>query len=274
MEIAVTAARQAGRLALDLRARGLRPEWKARHDLVTEADRASQQRIVEVIGRAFPGDRVVGEEGAPPPESEVTGTRRWYVDPVDGTTNFLKGQHWWGVSVAFCDARDRIVAGAVCLPDLGRMYAAADGRGATRDGERIRCSDVDALDRALCVSGFPTGEGVLDASDANLAVWRRLMRSAQSLRATGAVAPDWCSVASGETDGAWTLRVGRWDIAAAGLIAREAGALVTDLDGNELRGPATAGIAATPGVHAGLLDAVRGAAAPSAGAASHDRRDE
>lgn len=265
LEVAVTAARQAGDLALDLRARGLSAEWKARHDLVTEADRASQQRIADIIARAFPSDGLVGEEGAPPPETEVRGTRRWYVDPVDGTTNFLKDGHWWGVSVAFCDADDRIVAGAVYLPDLARLYAASDGHGATCDGERIRCSDVDALDKALCASGFPTGDDVVDASDANLAVWRRLMRSAQSLRATGAVAPDWCSVASGQTDGAWTLRVGRWDIAAAALIAREAGARVTDLDGNELRGPATAGIAATPGVHAALLAEVEAALGASPG---------
>lgn len=264
LEVAVSAARQAGALALELRARGLRAERKARHDLVSEADRASQRRIADVIAAAFPDDLMVGEEGSPPPESEVVGTRRWYVDPVDGTTNFLKGRHWWGVSVAFCDADDRITAGAVHLPDLDRTYAAAEGRGATCDGEPIGCSDVDGLDGALCASGFPTGDYLRDASDANLAVWRRLMRSAQSLRATGAVAPDWCSIASGETDGAWTLRVGRWDIAAAALIAREAGARVTDLAGQELRGPATAGIAATPGVHAELLAEIRAALAPSA----------
>lgn len=261
LDLAVRAAEEGGRLAAERLTQGVRAEWKASRDLVTEADRASQARITQLIAEVFPADAVVGEEGSPPAEEVVAGTRRWYVDPIDGTTNFLKGRPWWGVSVAFCDADDDITAGAVYLPVLEQMYAAAAGHGATRNGRPIRCSGVTDLEQALCASGFPTSESAVAASESNLAAWHDLLRRVMSLRVTGAVAPDWASVASGETDGAWAVSVGRWDIAAGALIAREAGARVTDLAGGALRGPATAGLVAAPGIHAQLLEIVAGALA-------------
>lgn len=262
-EVALEAAREGGRVALEHAARGVSAEWKGARDLVTAADRAAQVRIREVIAAAFPDDGIIDEEGeASPPEEEVTGTRRWYVDPIDGTTNYLKGRHWWGVSVAFCDVDDEIAAGVVRLPALGQTYAAVKGRGATLDGEPIRCSPVSDLSEALCCSGFPAAEALADVSLRNVEAWRRLLPHALSLRATGAVAPDWCEVASGRADASWTLAVGRWDIAAALLIAREAGAVVTDLQGVAVRGPATAGVAAAPGIHAELLATVADAIDP------------
>lgn len=263
LEVALDAAREGGRVALDHAARGVSAEWKGAKDLVTAADRASQERIREVIAAAYPDDGVVDEEGeASPEESEVEGTRRWYVDPIDGTTNYLKGRNWWGVSVAFCDADDEFAAGVVRLPALGQTYAAARGRGATLDGELIRCSPVSDLSEALCCSGFPGAEALAEVSQRNVEAWRRLLPRALSVRAMGAVAADWCEVASGRADASWTLAVGRWDIAAATLIAREAGAVVTDLHGVTVRGPATSGIAAAPGIHAELLGLISDAIEP------------
>lgn len=259
LEVALAATRDGGRVALEHAARGVRAQWKGAGDLVTAADLAVQDVIAAVIGAAFPHDRIVGEESEPPPEDAVAGTRRWYVDPIDGTSNYLKGRHWWGVSVAFCDVDDQVTAGVVSLPVLGETFAAAAGTGATRNGEPIHCSPVTDFAEALCCSGFPGAESMRAVSERNLEAWRRVMRRALSVRATGAVAADWCSVAAGLADGSWTLGVGRWDIAAGTIIAREAGATVTDLDGISLRGPGTAGIAATPAIHVELLALVHGA---------------
>lgn len=256
LAVAVAAAREAGNLALAYRERGLRAEYKGVRDVVTAADHASQELIFRRIAEAFPDDGVVGEEGTPPEEDDVRGTRRWYVDPVDGTTNFLKGRHWWGVSIGFCDVDDRLVAGAVHLPSLGEMYAAHEGGGATRNGAPIRCSDVTDMGAALCTSGFPGAASFARTSARNLGAWRLVMGQALSLRATGAIAPDWCAVACGQSDASWTLRVGRWDIAAGIVIAREAGARVTDLDGRPIDGPSSVGVAAAPGIHGRLLELV------------------
>ena len=253
LDVALEAARNGGRIALEHAARGVRAEWKGAGDLVTAADRAVQEAISSGISAAFPSDIIVGEEGDPPPEEAVRGARRWYVDPIDGTSNYLKGRRWWGVSIAYCDADDRIAAGVVHLPALGETFAGARGAGATRNGEPIRCSPVVDLAEALCCSGFPGAESMRAASEHNLGPWGRVMRRALSMRATGAVAPDWCAVAAGLADGSWTLGGGRWDLAAGTIIAREAGATVTDLDGIALYGPGTAGIVATPGIHAELL---------------------
>ena len=258
LEVALVAAREGGRIALDHAARGVRAEWKGAGDLVTAADRAVQRAIISVVGEAFPDDQVVGEEGEPLPEQSVAGTRRWYIDPIDGTSNYLKGRHWWGVSVAYCDPDDHVAAGVVYLPVLGETFAAAEGGGATRNGAPIQCSPVTDFAEALCCSGFPGAESMRETSERNLGAWSRVMRRALSVRATGAVAPDWCSVAGGLADGSWTLGVGRWDIAAGTIIAREAGATVTDLDGISLRGPGTAGVVATPAIHVELLSLVHG----------------
>lgn len=258
LEVAVQAAREAGAIALDHAARGVELQWKGERDVVTAADLAAQRRIIDRITEAFPGDLVVAEEGRPLPEGEVAGHRRWYVDPVDGTTNFLKGRHWWGVAIAYCDTDDRLVAGATYLPALDELFAAAAGHGATCNGAPIRCSQVDDLGQALCVTGFPGSSAMLEVSQRNLSIWQRLLPKVLSLRATGAVAGDWCSVACGQADAAWTLGVGRWDIAAGIVIAREAGAVVTDLDGAPMHKPATAGVAASPGIHADLLELLSG----------------
>ncbi len=259
LDVAVDAAREGGAIALAHRRHGVLAEWKGVGDVVTAADRAVQETIVRAVSEAFGGDAIVGEEGGPAPdEARLRGRRRWYVDPIDGTTNYLKGRHWWGVSIAFVDVDDRLAAGVVHLPVLGETYAARRGGGAWRDGEPVRVSSVTDLAEALCSSGFPGAASMREASEGNLPIWQRVMRRALSVRATGAVAPDWCSVACGQADGAWTLGVGRWDIAAGTIIAREAGARVTDLDGAELDGPATSGVVAAPGIHDALLALIRG----------------
>lgn len=260
LEVALAAARAGGAVALDHAARGVRAEWKGAGDLVTAADRAVQEHIVAAVREAFPGDAIVGEEDGPLAEEHVAGTRRWYVDPIDGTSNYLKGRHWWAVSVAYCDPEDRITAGVVHLPVLGETFAAARGAGATRNGEPIRCSPVTHLSEALCCSGFPGAEAMRPVSERNLEAWARVMREVLSVRAMGAVAADWCAVACGMADGSWTMGVGRWDIAAGTIIAREAGATVTDLDGIVMQGPGTAGIAATPAIHVDLLALINGVA--------------
>lgn len=259
VDVARAAVVRGSEVALEYARAGVRAEWKAVGDVVTAADRAVQSTITEVIAAAYPDDVVVGEEGGPPPsEATLAGVRRWYVDPIDGTSNFLKGRHWWGVSVGFCAADDVLTAGAIALPVLGELFSATRGGGALRNDEPVTCSAVTDFAEALCTSGFPGAAALAEHSEANLEAWRAVLRRALSVRATGAIAPDWCDVACGRSEGSWTRTVGRWDIAAATVIAREAGAVVTDLTGTPITGPAASGLAAAPGIHAELLALVTG----------------
>lgn len=256
LDIALAAAHAAGALALEYRAQGVDAEWKGVGDLVTAADRAAEDLIREHIAATFPGDMIVGEEGLLVPEHDVSGRRRWYVDPIDGTTNYLKGRHWWAVSIGFCDTDDTLAAGVVHLPVLEETYAAARGNGATRNDEPIHASAVTDLSEALCTSGFPGAVSYAQVSSRNIEVWEAVMHRALSLRAMGAIAPDFCAVADGRADAAWTLGVERWDIAAGTIIAHEAGAVITDLEGAALSGPGRQALVAAPGIHAALLDLI------------------
>jgi len=249
IEVAVTAARAAGELLRGHFARGVRAEYKGAQDLVTVADRQAEALVREHVRDAFGDDLVVGEEGPPLEEADVVGRRRWYVDPLDGTTNFVKGQPRWAVAVGFCDADDRMAAGAVCVPLAGDTFAAVRGEGATRDGAPISTADVGP-EEALALFGPLTG-----VSAAVGVIAPRVL----SVRVTGSTVADLVDVACGRGDLYLGTGQGRWDLAAGTLIAAEAGAVVTDLAGRAVTGPAVEVFAAAPRVHAVLLPPLRAA---------------
>jgi myo-inositol-1(or 4)-monophosphatase len=253
LEVALAAAHVAGRLLLSYRQRELKVERKGRIDLVSEADRAAEVAITDRLAAVFPNDIIVGEEGAEVPEVAVQGRSRWYVDPLDGTTNYLHGSSRWAVSIAWCSPRDRIEAAVVHLPVTGETFRAEAGQGAHLNGDRLTVTDVEDIEDALICSGFPyefTGP-------TNLPEWTAVTRRARSVRCLGAAAIDLCDVARGHLDGFWEQQLGRWDTAAGILIAAEAGARVTDFEGNAILGPAADVVVAGPALHPCLLDTLR-----------------
>ena len=249
LRVAEDAARAAGGLLLGHYQRGVDAEEKSKGDLVSVADLESQALIRDRIAAEFPADLFIGEEGEGVDEAAARGRRRWYVDPLDGTNNFVKGRRWWGVSIGFCDADDQVVAGVVHVPCWGETFAAGLGMGATRNGQTIRCSTVSELREACVTTGFP-GPG--PTGEFNLSAIARVLEWVLDVRAMGAMAPDLCAVACGRADGAWSLRPESWDIAAGMLIAAEAGATVTDLEGQPPNFSGKGLLAATPGIHAEL----------------------
>jgi myo-inositol-1(or 4)-monophosphatase len=247
--VAVDAVEAAGHLLLEHFSKGVRTEWKGDRDPVTAADREAEALIRERIAAAHPGDLVVGEEGAHVSEADVAGRRRWYVDPLDGTTNFLKGRRRFASSVAFCDADDRMVAGAVRLPVHEETFAATDGGGATLNGEPIGVTATERIDEALVEIGAIGGIDII-RERASLADLNGVV---MTVRVTGSTVSDLVDLAVGRADAFWATRPGRWDLAAGLLIAREAGATVTDLRGRPIVAVAPAVLAATPALHAQLL---------------------
>jgi myo-inositol-1(or 4)-monophosphatase len=219
-------------------------------NIVTEMDHASERLILGGIRRAFPGHAIVAEESGASGEAEC----RWHVDPLDGTVNYAHGFPLWSVSIGF-EVRGRLEAGVVYCPGLGDLYEASRGHGARRNGKPIRVSGTKRLDRALLVSGFPYDWKLKIAA---LKAWGAFVRRAQAIRRLGSAALDLCLIADGRLDGYWERGLGSWDLAAGVLIAREAGAVVTDLRGNRFDLFKGDVLAAGPAIHRGMKNVLEG----------------
>lgn len=261
--IAIEAARTAGALLLQHARAGVQAEHKGRIDLVTEADRAAEALIREHLSASLPEDLVVGEEGESVPEAQAAGHERWYVDPLDGTTNFIAGNSRWAVSLGWADSSNVLQVGVVFVPDEDIMFVARRGAGAwsqTGAGlqrQRLAVTRPAALQEAVVASGFPYD---LHNGPTNLAEWCAVTLRARSMRSLGAAAVELCDVACGRLDAFWEQRLGRWDTAAGIVIAAEAGATVTNLEGDPVVGPSTSVVVAGPGVHPELLKCLQEAA--------------
>jgi fructose-1,6-bisphosphatase/inositol monophosphatase family enzyme len=208
-------------------------------DMVTEMDRASEALIVAGIRSARPDDGIVGEEGA---DHLGTSGVRWLVDPIDGTTNYLYGFPGFAVSIA-AELDGEVVAGVVHDPLHRDVFQAARGKGATRNGEPIKVSTKDELQTALVGTGFSYEP---ERRRRQAAVLVEVLPQVRDVRRMGAAAVDLCSVACGRLDAYYERGLGPWDLAAGGLVAKEAGAVVGDLKGGPPSGEFT--LAAARGV--------------------------
>ncbi len=196
---------------------------------VTAADKAAEAYIVSAIQAAYPDHHVHGEEGGgygPPVEQAPF---CWYVDPVDGTTNFAHGYPAYCVNLSVVDAAGEPVVGLTYDPTRDECFSATKGGGAALNGQRIRVSRTQTLLRALLSTGFPYDSHT--AADNNTAAWSAFTRRAQSLRCGGSAALDFAYVACGRLDGYWELKVGPWDMMAGVVLVREAGGRVSTYDG-------------------------------------------
>jgi myo-inositol-1(or 4)-monophosphatase len=230
LQVATTLAKQAGDMALAGRKAGLHnvQTKSTATDMVTEFDRASEVLIVEGIRAARPEDAIVGEEGA-----SVSGTSgiTWYIDPIDGTTNFLYDLPAWAVSIGAEDSSGPL-AGVVYIPALGEMFTATRGGGAFLNGAPIQSNNIADVSQALVCTGFS-----YSADQRTIQAQRvsRFIHQIRDIRRAGAAAIDLCFVACGRIDAYFEENLHQWDISAGILIAHEAGCRSGDFSGHTPR---------------------------------------
>ncbi len=218
--------------------------YKGTIDLVTESDHASEAFLLGEIKSHFPGGHILAEESG-----SIQGSNEdlWYIDPLDGTVNYAHHIPIFCVSIGFA-SNGVLTLGAVYDPMRDEMFLAEKGKGATLNGKPIHVSNTTELEKSLLVTGFPydTWNTELD----NFKYFERLAKKTQGVRRLGSAALDTCYVGAGRFDGFWEFKLKPWDVAAGGLIAREAGAIVTSIDGREdfLASPLSI-LATTPGIY-------------------------
>ncbi len=199
---------------------------KSPRDFVTAADVAVEAFLKEKLSQICPEYGFWGEESG----QTANQTNRWIVDPIDGTHSFSKGQYFWSISVAL-EIDQQLVMGAVYAPALNDYYSAELGKGAWKNGESIQVSDESSLANSMIGTGFACLRQYL--TDNNLARFSRVAQQTTGQRRFGSAAMDLCLVADGQLDAFWEQELNLYDIAAGALIAKEAGATVTDFQGND-----------------------------------------
>jgi len=221
-------AREAGSLLMEYFRQHVKIEYKGDVDLVTVADRKSEALILESIRRQFPTHDVLGEEGA---RIETGSEYKWYVDPLDGTTNFAHGYAVFCVSLAVERLGQR-VAGVIYDPTRDEMFSAEFGSGARLNGKAIHVSTTANLGECLVATGFPSHKR---HKSPNIYFYHQITLHTHGVRRAGSAALDLCNVASGRFDGFWEFNLNPWDTAAGVLIVQEAGGKVTDFSGGEFQ---------------------------------------
>jgi len=228
-------------------------QHKSRTDLVTEADKAAESYLIDAIRQGFPDHAINTEESG-----ELSGTpdHQWYIDPLDGTLNFAHGIPVYTVSVGYA-FQGEMTLGAVYDPTRDEMFSAELGKGATLNGKTIHVSKHSDLVDCMLATGFPP-DLFVTLSD-NTAYFREFRKLSQSIRRMGSAALDLVYVACGRFDGYWKTDLFPWDVAAGGLIVREAGGLVTDLMGSPdyIKQPNSM-VCANPTIHALMMDVLEG----------------
>jgi len=230
LTIALRAARKAGEMIARATEQldSVRVDEKKANDFVTEVDRASEKELIYHLKKAFPDHGFLGEESGPTgnPNAEY----RWIIDPLDGTTNFIRGIPHFAISIA-CEYKGQLEHALVLDPIRREEFSASRGRGAQLNGRRIRVSDRKGLDGALIGTGIPfksRGEQHIPAYMRSL---ENIASKTAGVRRAGAASLDLAYVAAGRLDAFWEMALAPWDIAAGVLLVREAGGLASDFNG-------------------------------------------
>ncbi|MBI3161143.1 MAG: inositol monophosphatase [Chloroflexi bacterium] len=247
-------ARDAGDILRDGYNKEHQVTYKSEIDLVTEVDHASEKFLIEQIQTHFPGGHIVAEESG---ETKGSGEGLWYIDPLDGTVNYSRHIPMFCVCIAYAVSEGASLSanlrlGAVYDPLRDELFSAERGKGAFLNGKPIRASRATELSKSLLVTGFPYD--TWNTKRDNFKNFEKLAKMTQGVRRLGSAALDGCYVAAGRFDGFWELTLRPWDVAAAGLIAEEAGARVTTTNGQSdyISSPQSI-IAAAPGIYEQLL---------------------
>ncbi|HEX7393476.1 MAG TPA: inositol monophosphatase family protein [Anaerolineaceae bacterium] len=217
-------------------------------NLVTEMDQRSEDFLVKEIRQHYPDHRIVTEESG---LLEGLDTNCWYIDPLDGTTNYAHGLPIFSVSIGYAE-HGQMKLGVVYDPMQDEMFCAEQGGGAWLDDQPLHVSVISELLQSLLVTGFPYD--LLDTPQNNLENFTLLSRMSQGVRRLGSAALDLCYVAAGRLDGYWEVRLSPWDLAAGALMVREAGGVVTSLSGSpDLLQPPYSIVAGNPYLQPELL---------------------
>lgn len=253
LEVAIRAAKLAGesiqRAAQNIAA--LKIEQKSLHDYVSEVDRHSEQLIVEVLSRQFPDHQILGEESGE--HGDRNSEFRWVIDPLDGTTNFLRSIPHYAVSIALLQ-HGEVIAAVVFDPAKDDLFIAGKGQGASLNSRPLQVSRSNSIDGALLATGVPFSGVNL----ANLPAFSRTMESllkqhTSGIRRLGSAALDLAYVAAGRYDGYWEAMLKPWDIAAGVLLVQEAGGVVSDFQGEHEYLKSGDIVAANPEVHQAII---------------------
>jgi myo-inositol-1(or 4)-monophosphatase len=254
LALAERVAREAGEILLafygrleggDVRSKGV--AW----DLVTSADVASEQHIVSALSAEFPDHAIEAEEQGSRGSSQEL---RWFVDPLDGTINFVHNLPCFAVSIALYRGKEPEVA-VVHAPQLRETFTARRGGGAFLNGAPIAVSQASELSQCLLATGFPYRRGDLEHD--NLENFGRFFYDVRGLRRMGSAALDLAYTAAGRFDGYWELHLSPHDVAAGALLVREAGGLVSDADGGDAWLRAGHIVASGPAIHRSLIERIR-----------------
>ena len=240
-------AREAGALLMGYFAQHVRVEYKGDADLVTVADRKSEALIRERVGQLWPSHSILGEEQG---LVETGSDYRWYVDPLDGTTNFAHGFPVFCVSMALEHKGSRI-AGVVFDPTRNELFSAGRGSGSFLNGQPIHVSRVANLAESLLATGFPSHKR---HKNPNILFYHQITLRTHGVRRAGSAALDLCDVASGRFDGFWEFNLNPWDTAAGVLIVQEAGGTVTDFHGGPFQIDSHQTLASNGLLHQALLE--------------------
>jgi myo-inositol-1(or 4)-monophosphatase len=224
LEVAVDAAREAGSILLVEFDRPVKISYKGEVDIVTQADKRSEQSIVTRLRTHFPKHAIVAEEGG---GTENDSPFLWHVDPLDGTTNFAHGYPCFAVSIGLEEAGE-LIAGVVFNPVSGELFTAVKGEGAYLNQKKIHVSPIEKLATSLLVTGFPS---VKRTQNPNIHYYWDFTLRSHGVRRDGSAALDLASVACGRFEGFWEFGLHSWDTAAGVLLVREAGGSVTQFNG-------------------------------------------
>jgi myo-inositol-1(or 4)-monophosphatase len=240
-------AREAGALLITYFRQNVKVEYKGEADLVTIADRKSEALIRERIREQWPTHDVLGEEQG---LADTGSDYRWYVDPLDGTTNFAHGFPVFCVSMAL-EYKGRRIAGVIYDPTRDELFAAEQGSGAYVNQQRISVSKISNLAECLVGTGFPSHKR---HKNPNIFFYHQITLRTHGVRRAGSAALDLCNVACGRFDGFWEFNLNPWDTAAGVLIVEEAGGRITDFSGGPFQLTSRETLASNGLVHSALLN--------------------
>lgn len=224
-------------------------DLKARNDWVSRADRESEAAIVNYLRSACPGDACLGEEGVAG-EQPLDADRTWIIDPLDGTSNYLQHFPFWCISIALRE-KHGVTAGVIYEPLRNELFTAELGSGTYRNGKRVSVSNQRSLEGAFLATGFPFR--AQKYVNVYTQVFRDVISVVKGVRRAGSAALDLAYTAAGIFDGFFEIHLAPWDVAAGGLMVREAGGTVSDFSGGERFWSQGNIVGASPGVHADLL---------------------
>lgn len=252
LDTATAAGKEAGALLRTYANSGFRIEYKNTINLVTDADRAAEQCVIDHIRARFPTHRFLAEERGR--IEEVPSPYLWVIDPLDGTTNFAHGYPTYCVSIGL-EYEGRCILGVIVDPSRDELFTAIEHRGARLNGHPIHVSKTATLDSSLLVTGF--AYDIRDTPRNNLDHFSRFALKTQGLRRTGSAALDLCYVAAGRFDGFWEVQLNPWDMAAGSVIVKEAGGRLTDFSGKDLSIYGQELVASNGQIHEAMLQVLK-----------------